>query len=84
MSNVFHLVVTVDYVDTRVDQSQVGTQLHVACIEHIGEQGQVIFVAVAGHVVVLIGQFHTFFLSAEVGVRGKKRCVSKFGRSENI
>ena len=67
MSNVFHLVVTVDYVDTRVDQSQVGTQFHVACIEHIGEQGQVIFVAVAGHVVVLIGQFHTFFLSAEVG-----------------
>ena len=44
MSNVFHLVVTVDYVDTRVDQSQVGTQLHVACIEHIGEQGQVSFV----------------------------------------
>ena len=67
MSNVFHLVVTVDYVDTRVDQSQVGTQLHVACIEHIGEQGKVVFITVAGYVIVLVGKFHAFLLCTRSG-----------------
>lgn len=48
-------IVTVNHVDTCIDQIQVSTQLHIAGVEHIGEQRKIVFVTVAGYIIILIG-----------------------------
>ena len=66
MGYVFHFIVTVNHVDTCIDQIQVSTQLHIAGVEHIGEQRKIVFVTVAGYIIILIG------LCAQVRERGEK------------
>ena len=72
MCDIFHFIVTINHVDACIDQVQVGTQLHIAGIEHIRKQRKVIFVAVTGHAVILVGQLHAFLLCAKVGERSQE------------
>ena len=67
MGNIFHFIIVVNYVDTCVDKGQVGAQLHVAGIEHVCQQGQIVAIPVVDDAVVLIGQFYTFLLCTQFG-----------------
>lgn len=54
MGCVFHLIVVVNDVDASVDKSEVGINLGVAGIKHIGQQSQTVVLSVSRNAVVLV------------------------------
>lgn len=48
----------VNQVDAGVHQCKIGAQFGVAGIQHVGQQGKLVAVAVAGHAVILISKLH--------------------------
>ena len=80
MSNIFHLIIIVNHVDASVHQPQVSTELHVAGIQHIRQQRQIVLITVARHAVVLVGKFHALLLRAQVGKRREEIHVTLLHR----
>lgn len=72
MGEVFHFIIMVEDVDAGVHQSEVGTELSVAGIQHIGEQRHLVAVAVVDDFVVLIRQPDAVFLCPQVGEGGQE------------
>lgn len=58
MSQVLHLIEIIDDIDTCIDQRQIGTQLHVAGVQHIGQQGHFILVTVIGYSIISFASSH--------------------------
>ena len=55
MCQISHFVVVVYKVDACIDQPEVGCEFHVAGIEHVGQQGQVVLITVGSDGVVFVG-----------------------------
>ena len=72
MGDVFHFIVVVQDVDAGIHQSQVGGELHVAGIQHVGQQRHLVFIAVLGDVVILVCQLYTVLLCPQVGKAVRK------------
>ena len=58
MCHISHLIIMVNQVDAGVHQCKIGAQFGVAGIQHVGQQGKLVAVAVAGHAVILISKLH--------------------------
>ena len=72
MGDVFHFIVVVQDVDAGIHQSQVGGELHIAGIQHVGQQRHLVFIAVLGDVVILVRQPYAVLLCPQVGKGGQK------------
>ena len=72
MGDVFHFIVVVQDVDAGIHQSQVGGELHIAGIQHVGQQRHLVFIAVLGDVVILVRQPYAVLLCPQVGKGGQE------------
>ena len=76
MCDVFHCIIIVQDVDAGVYQSQVGTELHVAGIQHVGQQCHPVLIAVIGNAVILIRQPDAVLLGTQIGKSGQEIYIS--------
>lgn len=76
MCDVFHCIIIVQDIDAGVYQSQVGADLHVAGIQHVGQQCHPVLIAVIGNAVILIRQPDAVLLGTQIGKSGQEIYIS--------
>ena len=67
MCDVFHLIIIIQNVDTGIHQPQVCSELHVAGIQHVGQQRHLVLIAVISDMIVLVSQPYAVLLCPQVG-----------------
>ena len=67
-SYVLHLIIGIGDVDARIDLAQFGVELHIGSVYHVGDERQLVEIAVVDHLIVLSRQLHALLLGFELGI----------------